>query len=97
MTLTLEEVVVGLEKNDKWVERAILAIYDAQTIGEKAAARTSINNNVGFSAFDARRGTYYAEWVNKGRALSGSHLDKARKLAIKYRKQLVELANAKGK
>jgi hypothetical protein len=34
-----------------------------------------------------------ARWINSGKHLDGKFLDKARKMAVKYRKQLVEVAN----
>jgi hypothetical protein len=81
-----------LEKNDRAVARAILAIYQLQTQDEKSDHTTKHSNRVGFSASDAKKGSYYATWLLSGKNLSGWHLDNARKIAIKYREQLAKVA-----
>ena len=89
-----EKIVSLLDTSDKAVERAIVAIYNRQTIDEKATNHTSKSNNIGFSGADASSGSYYAKWILSGRNLSGKHLDKARNMAKKYRKQLLSIANS---
>ena len=84
-----------LRDNDRAVERAIVAIYDRQTQDEKASSDTKHNNARGFRANHASKGSYYARWVLGGRRLTGLHLDNARKIALHYRKQLCEIANAR--
>lgn len=84
-----------LHANDRAVERAIVAIYDRQTQDEKASSDTRHNNARGFRADHASKGSYYARWVLGGRRLSGHHLENARKIALHYRKQLAEIANAR--
>lgn len=83
-----------LRDNDRADEHAIVAIYDRQTQDEKASSNTKHNNARGFHANHASRGSYYARWVLGGRRLTGHHLDSARKIALHYRKQLAEIANA---
>lgn len=78
--------------NDRAVERAILAIYARQTAEEKSTGETLSTNGVGFSGPDAGIGTYYAKWINSGRSLTGRHLVKARIMALKYTRQLCEIA-----
>lgn len=90
-----ETITQLLKSNNHAVERAIIAIYARQTQDEKHSAATKFQNSVGFSAADARVGTYYANWINSGRRLSGSHLERARSMAIKYRRQLLSIANEK--
>lgn len=84
-----------LDMNNRAVERAMVAIYNRQDADEKSAESTLKLNGRGFSAFDARKGTYYARWVLSGRNLSGHHLEKARAMAHKYVKQLAEVATEK--
>ena len=60
-----------LMKNDRVVERAILVVYNNQTSDEKNSVTVKHNNGKGFLPMHARRGTYYAEWINSGRHLSG--------------------------
>lgn len=86
-----------LLQNDKAVERAIVAIYEKQTEDEQRAGETKHHNNVGFNGSDARRGSYYARWIMSGRSLTGAHLERARKMCLKYAGQLVKIiAEKKG-
>jgi len=77
------------------ISRAMLAIYRQQTIIEQGSKSTYIKNGVGFSSSDSRIGTYMGSWLEQdiNRVLYGKLLITARKLAIKYRKQLVKIAN----
>ena len=92
---TTEAITELLRSNNRAVERAIVAIFNRQTNDEKSIEATRHSNSVGFSASDARRGTYYAKWILSGKHLSGPHLDKARGIAIKYRGQLADIAASK--
>jgi hypothetical protein len=89
---TEESITALLVNNDRAVERAILAIYDRQTADEKSAQTTRHSNRMGFSWASAQLGSYYAKWIKSGRKLTGTHLDRARKMAIKYRRQLCAIA-----
>lgn len=93
--VTESQIVQLLNTNPKAVARAIVVIFDRQTQDEKATDATRHHNNRGFQACDARRGSYYARWVLSGRELTGNHLEKARRMAIKYRRQLVQAAKDK--
>lgn len=76
------------------VTRAIIAIYNNQTLEEQKCEGTITNNGIGFSASDAHLGTYMAKFAIKSqRDISGKFLVKAQKMAIKYRRQLTEIAN----
>lgn len=90
-----KDIVALLRSNPRAVERAMVVIYDRQTTDEKAVSTTRHSNNRGFQACDARRGSYYARWVLSGKHLTGNHLERARTMAIKYRRQLVDAAKAK--
>jgi hypothetical protein len=87
---TPEKVKELLSTNHAAVERAIIVIYNRQTTYEQNAEITNHNNGRGFTAFDAKRGSYYAKWINSGRTLSGIHVEKARKIATRYIRQLIE-------
>ena len=89
---TADRIVNILNTNNTAVERAIIAIYKRQTSDEKITQHTHHNNNVGFSAADARTGTYLAKWLLSGKHLDGRFLDKGRSIALKYRRQLTEIA-----
>lgn len=92
--VALAKVVTLLGRNDdvgvRAVGAAMVALYNRQTSDEKISGGTRVQNGRGFSSYDAKRGTYYARWVMKGNRLTGRHLDRARKMARKYRKQLAE-------
>ena len=91
---TPEAIRVLLDRSDKAVERAVVAIYDRQTCDEQAREDTIHRNGVGFAACHAYRGSYYARWILAGRHLTGQHLDKARRMVRWYAKQLCEIAQA---
>jgi len=95
MTWTEYEIRTLLESNDRAVERAMIALYDRQTQDEKATSDTHHTNGRGFSGAHASKGSYYARWVLSGRKLSRHHLDNARRIALKYLRQLTEEANKK--
>lgn len=88
-----DEIKKNILVSDIWLTKAILAIYKKQTESEKASETTHLYNKVGFSAFDAKRLSYYAKWLLSGRKLSSNHLDTARKRIIRYSKQLAKIAN----
>ena len=71
--ITAQQIGALLASNDRAVERAMVVIFQRQTPDEQQAAHTSHNNGRGFSAFDAKMGTYYARWVLSGRSLTGRH------------------------
>ena len=93
--ITQTELLKGLEVNSKWVERAMVVLYERQTADEKATSSTRVHNKRGFASCDARSGTYMARWVLKGKSLNGEWLIRARKMAKKYIRQLMEEAQNK--
>lgn len=92
---TEERIIKFINSGSFAVGRCLVRLYERQTIDERRSDLTRWDNKVGFSAPDAKRGSYYARWVLSGRELSGNHLENARKMAIKYRRQLVDIANEK--
>jgi len=90
-------IVTLLSGNNRAVEKGIVAVFNRQTIDEQSTVTTRHSNGIGFNVPDAKLGTYYAKWVMAGRELTGWHLSRARELAIKYRAQLADVANANGK
>ena len=89
----INDIVRLIKTNDRAVDRAMVAIYRRQTADEKRSSTTRHDNARGFSSADAGKGSYYARWVLNGNRLTGQHLRQARKMAIKYRRQLTEIAN----
>lgn len=86
------QIIALLMSNDRAVERAIVALYHRQTVGEQRTSSTVESNGRGFNAFHAERGTYWAKWVIGGRRLTGRHLAAARTMACYYARQLSELS-----
>ena len=92
-TWTRTEIETLINTSDRAVERAMVAIWKRQTEDEQVAETTRHHNGIGFAAWSARSGSYYAQWVQLGRTLSGKHLDKARKIALHHAGQLTRIAN----
>ena len=92
---TADGIVALLEKDDQAVERAIVVIYERQTQEEKVFAAAVKVNGVGFSQGDAEFGTSLAKGCLRYGHLTVKQLPYARKMAIKYREQLVDVANDK--
>lgn len=99
---TEDEVVSLLEGDDLAVERALVALYDRQTRDEKRASDTRHDNQRGFSAAHAATGSFYARLVLKGWKQDGHRknthlfprkLARARSMVLRYRRQLVDVAN----
>jgi len=81
--------------NSKWLERAIVAIYDKQTYDEKKIEETKYYNNIGFTGSDAKRLSYYAKWILSGKHLDGWHLETAKRRIVKYVGQLIKIIGGK--
>lgn len=92
---TESEIVSMLQTRDAAVVKAVIAIYNRQTSTEQSTQSTHCHNNIGFNAADARFMSYCAQYAIKHKQLSGKFLEKARTKIIKYRKQLVDIANNK--
>ena len=84
-----------LTNNNRAVERAMLVLFARQTNDEQACGDTRHRNGRGFSASDAKVGTYMAKWVQGGKHLTGSRLERARAMSQKYVGQLVDEATLK--
>jgi len=101
-TWTEEEIVDLLRGSNLAVERAMLRLYERQVAIEKATSESRLLNTVGFCAFSARSGSKFArviaararKGIPAGRRLYGEWLARAREIAIRHRRQLLELANA---
>jgi hypothetical protein len=90
---TEDEIRANLEKYDKWVERAVVAIYNLQTEYEKQAKGTNRYNGVGFNKFDAGFLTDLAESYKQYGGLTEAQIDAARDSIKKYAGQLAAIAN----
>lgn len=94
MKWTREAIEEKLSTQDRWVERAMVALWERQTADEQISQTASHHNGRGFAGWSSRSGSYYAEWVRSGRRLSGKHLVAARRIALYHSGQLTAIANA---
>lgn len=92
MKYSVKEIRKNITTNQARCERAILAIYAAQTAEEKQAGKTCLNDGVGFNGPDGGKMSYYAQWLLSGKHLSGSHLKDAFARIGKYAGQLAIVA-----
>lgn len=86
--------------NQKWLERAILAIDARQTDDEQRSETTRYLNARGWSAADAKQGSYLARWIRRsdrpdGEKLSGKWVANAKGIISKYCGQLSRIAAEK--
>ena len=93
MEWTKEKIKENLLISDKWVEKAVLAIFKYQTEYEKSIENTTDHNNVGFNGVDGRIMSSFAKWLNRGNHLSPKQIFIARKKIIKYTGQLLKITN----
>ena len=93
-TWTEADIVALLDRSDKAVERAVVALHKRQTADEKQTDATRHDNAVGFRKNHAKRLSYYARLVGWGKTLYPSQLALARKWTKMYRRQLCEIANS---
>lgn len=90
---TRDQINTLLQTSDAAVERAMVVLFNRQTSDEQQTEETKHLNGVGFAGNAAHRGSYYAKWVLSKKRLTGIHLERARKIALRHSKQLVEEAN----
>jgi len=74
MKYTENEVRVKLSSDPKWIERAIVRLYERQTADEQRAEHTRNLNNRGFQPCDAFMFTRFAKWILSGKYLTPNQL-----------------------
>ncbi len=102
-TWNIDEIKENLIKDNIWVVRAVVAIYNYQTLDEQEQEETTENNGVGFNGCDGNIMSSFAKQiirynnntspVKHPSALSPKQMSIARKKIIKYSKQLTKIAN----
>lgn len=90
---TKEEIGEKIKRDDNWLVRGLLAIYDRQTEEEQSTHSTQVHNGIGFNAYDAEFLTNSAKWYKNKGFLTKKHLNAVRKAMIKYSGQLARIAN----
>lgn len=81
-----------VQKNDKAALEAILRIYDRQTADEKQVDHTKHDNGIGFQQSDAKFGGFIARLYRSGRQPYAERMERVRRMAVKYRRQLAVLS-----
>lgn len=87
-----------VQRNAKWVERALVVLYARQTSTEQNVEETIVHNNAGFQPADANFFSSCAKQVLAGRRLSDKQIYCLCKLnrkgvprIAKYRGQLLDI------
>ena len=100
MPKTRDEINAILRSNDRACEVGIYRIFQLQTEDEKCSDTTKHDNGVGFGYRDAEFGSSLARQVEQNRmigrgdrSLSPKQLTFARKMCLRYSRQLTEIAN----
>ena len=87
-----DEIAMLIAYSDKVALEAICRIYDRQTADEKQADHTRHDNGIGFQQCDAKFGGFIARLYRSGRTPYAARMERVRRLAIKYRRQLAVLS-----
>lgn len=93
MELTKDFIKGKLLSDDKWLTRAVIAIYNKQTNDEKMVVDTKHHNNIGFNGVDGRIGTSMGEFASKSGFLTPKQIKYIRPRMLKYSGQLLKIAN----
>lgn len=80
--------------DDRWLARALLAIYKNQTTDEQNNQDTKYRNGLGFGASDAEILTSFSQQLINNKPLTAKQAELARKKMGKYCKQLLLSARA---
>lgn len=93
---TASEIKAKLQSGDKeFLTRGLMAIYERQTATEKLTMETVEDNGVGFTGWDARILTSFAEQWRRSQFLSHKQFIELMKRMPKYAGQLAKIAEEK--
>ena len=88
-----EEISKRLATDDAFMCRALLQLYDRQTMIEQDAKQTGVVNNIGFNKPDAYSLSYHAAFIQKRRKCGARFIPSIRKRILKYAGQITKIAN----
>lgn len=88
-----DEITTLLNTNDGFLCRAVVKIYERQTLDEQSNDTTSNNNGIGFNGIDAFILSRFAKFFADKKYLSPKQIVVARRKMLKYAKQLTTIAN----
>ena len=95
------EIIDALDRSDKFVENALIAMYERQTEEEQTNRETTCKNGIGFASSDGRWMSGLSETLIARRnyktpfSLKTETMDKLRRALKKYSGQIAEIANKK--
>lgn len=94
---TEADIVALLNRDDRAVAKAVLALYARQTSDEQTCSETRHSNGRGFNSRDAAFMSSIAvalpKWNNR---MTPKQLTACRRILPKYRRQLLEIAGENG-
>jgi hypothetical protein len=93
-TVIKDYIKSQLATNPAWAIRALVKIYERQTLDEQSSGITKEDNGVGFSGVDANILSSFATQVNNGRNLSPKQMAIVYKKMPRYWKQVASLIPA---
>ena len=82
-----------LENNPEWAKRALIRIYENQTVAEQQAGETVENNGVGFTGIDANILTSFAESLKQHGRLTAKQMVFLHRTIGKYAKQIYSVTD----
>jgi len=90
----LKAYILGrMQTSNEWLRKAVVAIYERQTLDEKQTGETKHHNGVGFNGTDASfLGSIAEQIIARRRSLSEKQLSATRKAMVKYTGQLARIA-----
>lgn len=92
----LERIREYIRTDDLAVIKAIAIIYSRQTEDEKAIECTRNHNGVGFTGPDGHFGTSLGKQIARKGTLSAKQIKYARKMMVKYAKQIYDYVQENG-
>jgi hypothetical protein len=93
---TKEVIKEKLSTDVRWMERAVIVLYNRQTEDEKVISHTRHENGRGFNGTDSKYLSYVSKYLLRGGKLSGNHVTKVSRKLPKYWKQIQEEIEMKG-
>jgi len=75
------------------LHRPLMRLWERQTPREQASESTIEYNKKGFNSYDAGFASRMVDWWSQKRFFTRKQGDAIRKMLVKYRKQLADIAN----
>lgn len=94
-TWTKDEIKSLLKRNDTFVMRSVVKIFEKQTEDEKEHDGTAHNNGIGFNGTDAFIMSRFAKYFMEKGYLTEKQLAIAKRKIMKYAGQLTKISNNK--